>query len=99
MVSLSAVETLAGGLWPDSLHAVVSLPDPRKGEQLVLLTEQEDAELPALRDWARSEGATELMVPKTVLPVKRLPVLGTGKTDYVAATELAQVRVLGATAA
>ncbi len=99
MVSLSAVETLAGGLWPDSLHAVVSLPDPRKGEQLVLLTEQEDAELPALRDWARSEGATELMVPKTVLPVKRLPVLGTGKTDYVAAATLARREVLGEAAA
>ncbi len=99
MVSLSAVETLAGGLWPDSLHAVVSLPDPRKGEQLVLLTEQEDAELPALRDWARSEGATELMVPKTVLPVKRLPVLGTGKTDYVAAATLARREVLGEEAA
>ena len=99
MVSLTAVESLASGLWPDSLHAVVSLPDPRKGEQLVLVTEQEDATQAALQAWGREQGATELMLPKTVLTLDRMPVLGTGKTDYVAATELAQVRVLGATAA
>lgn len=99
MVSLSAVETLAGGLWPDSLHAVVSLPDARKGEQLVLVTEQADAALPALRDWGRSQGATELMIPKTILTVKRLPVLGTGKTDHVAARELARREILGEQAA
>ena len=39
------------------------------------------------------------MVPKTVLPVKRLPVLGTGKTDYVAAATLARREVLGEAAA
>ena len=98
MVSLSAVETLASGLWPDSLHAVVSLPDPRKGEQLVLVTEQEDAALPALRDWGRSQGATELMVPKTILPVDRVPVLGTGKTDYVEVKALAEQSLASAAA-
>src|SRR6201990_1140640 len=38
MVSLAAVETLAGQLWPDALSAVASTPDPRKGERLVLIT-------------------------------------------------------------
>ena len=44
MVSLAAVESLACGLWSDAQHVVLSLPDPRKGEQLVLVTDKPDAE-------------------------------------------------------
>ena len=52
MVSLPAVETLAAGLWPDSEHAVVTRPDPKKGEQLVLFTTRADAAPRALQQWA-----------------------------------------------
>ncbi len=83
MVSLSAVEGLAAAVWPDARHAVVSIPDSRKGEKLVLVTDQQDAESGALGDWAREHGAPELAVPKKIVKVAELPVLGTGKTDYV----------------
>jgi acyl-[acyl-carrier-protein]-phospholipid O-acyltransferase/long-chain-fatty-acid--[acyl-carrier-protein] ligase len=43
MVSLAAVESLAAGLWSDANHVVLSLPDPRKGEQLMLVTDKADA--------------------------------------------------------
>ena len=43
MVSLAAVETLACGLWSDAQHVVLSFPDPRKGEQLLLVTDKPDA--------------------------------------------------------
>ena len=43
MVSLAAVEDLAAALWPDALSVAVALPDPRKGERIVLLTERADA--------------------------------------------------------
>jgi len=45
MVSLPAVETLAAGLWPQAAHAVVTRPDAKKGEQLVLFTTQAGAAL------------------------------------------------------
>ena len=90
MVSLTAVEALVARLWPDSQHAVVNLPDERKGEQLVLITDLAEASRADLQAHARTEGATELMVPKTILSVERVPVLGTGKTDYVAAKALAE---------
>ena len=64
MVSLSAVESQASAVWPDHAHAVVSLPDARKGEQLVLLTENETAARDALLAHARSNGIVELMVPR-----------------------------------
>ena len=43
MISLAAVETLAGELWPNEPSAVVAVPDLRKGERLILLTQQKGA--------------------------------------------------------
>lgn len=83
MVSLPAVEGYAAALWPDADHAVVTRPDPKKGEQLVLFTTAAGAMLPALQAWARSNGVAELAVPRDVRIVQALPVLGTGKVDYV----------------
>jgi acyl-[acyl-carrier-protein]-phospholipid O-acyltransferase / long-chain-fatty-acid--[acyl-carrier-protein] ligase len=41
---------------------------------------------------AKAKGAGDLMVPAEVLLVDSLPLLGTGKPDYVAATALAKTR-------
>ncbi len=92
MVSLTAVEGIAGAVWPDGRHAVVSIPDNRKGERLVLVTDQADAEVAPLAEWARAHGAPELAVPRRIVKVGELPVLGTGKTDYVAIQKMAEVQ-------
>jgi len=83
MVSLPAVETLAAGLWPQAAHAVVTRPDAKKGEQLVLFTTQADAALRPLQQWGREQGAAELSIPREIRVLAELPVLGTGKVDYV----------------
>ncbi len=88
MVSLGAIEAVVQSLWPDHNHVVVTLPDPRKGEQIVLITEKPDADRDALLAYARQQGFPELWVPKAIF-VSGIPVLGSGKTDYGAATELA----------
>ncbi len=90
MVSLAAVETTAAQLWPDAQHVVVALPDPRKGEQLVLVTSQSDADRENLLEHARSTGFPELWVPKAILVVETIPILGSGKVDLAATRELAQ---------
>jgi acyl-CoA synthetase (AMP-forming)/AMP-acid ligase II len=46
---------------------VVALPDPRKGEQIVLITEKSDADRDALLAHARQQGFPELWVPKAIL--------------------------------
>ncbi|MET0429818.1 MAG: AMP-binding protein [Microvirga sp.] len=89
MISLAAVESIAQGLWPDAKHVVVALPDPRKGEQIVLITDKPDADREPLLIHARSQGYPELWVPKAVL-ISGVPVLGSGKVDYAAATEMAR---------
>lgn len=88
MVSLAAVETLVQKLWPDDSHVVVSLPDPRKGEQLVLVTSRETADRDELLAFGKQEGFPELWIPRAVL-VSQIPVLGTGKVDYGATVEMA----------
>jgi acyl-[acyl-carrier-protein]-phospholipid O-acyltransferase/long-chain-fatty-acid--[acyl-carrier-protein] ligase len=84
MVSLTAAEDLACAVWPDCRHAVVSLPDSKKGERLVLVTDRRDADAGPLIAHAQSIGAPEIAVPRKIIRVPEIPVLGTGKTDYVA---------------
>ena len=89
MVSLSVVEELASQCWPDDLHAVVSIPDSAKGEKLVLLTTRENAQRQELSVFAKAHHFGDLNVPKKIIFIEKLPLLGTGKTDYQTAKELA----------
>jgi acyl-[acyl-carrier-protein]-phospholipid O-acyltransferase/long-chain-fatty-acid--[acyl-carrier-protein] ligase len=83
MISLAAVEALAAELWPDALSGVATLPDPRKGERLVLVTQKTGASRAAFQTFAKGKGATELMIPSEIVVVDKVPVLGSGKLDYV----------------
>ena len=76
MVSLAVVENCAGVVWPDYLHAAVTLPDSKKGEQIILLTECPDPERSLLLSWAQSHGVPELAVPKKLISVDAIPILG-----------------------
>jgi acyl-[acyl-carrier-protein]-phospholipid O-acyltransferase/long-chain-fatty-acid--[acyl-carrier-protein] ligase len=90
MVSLSAVEAMASALWPQAMSVAVSIPDQRKGERIVLITTQKDAARSDLQRQAKSSGASELAVPADIRVVDKIPLLGSGKTDYVGSTELAK---------
>ena len=90
MVSLTAVEALAAGVWPDARHAVIAMPDTRKGERLVLVTDRLDAQVAALSAYANVIGASGLIVPSRIVRVPEIPLLGTGKTDYVAIQRMAE---------
>lgn len=85
MVPLGAVEDLVAQHWPSASHAVVAVADARKGEQLVLLTTDATLTRQAIAAAARDGGLPEIFAPRTIVAVKAIPVLGSGKTDYVAA--------------
>ncbi|MDR3264873.1 MAG: AMP-binding protein [Synergistaceae bacterium] len=82
MISLTALEEEVERLWPGIRHAVVAAQDERRGELLLLVTEKEDADRETLAAHMKAQGYTEVSIPKRLLFVPKLPLLGSGKTDY-----------------
>ncbi len=83
MVSLTAVECHINTLWKDHQNAVVSIADPKRGEQLILFTTNPEASRDSIVKFARDKGIGELNIPRSIRIIDELPVLATGKTDYV----------------
>lgn len=92
MISLAAIETLAAELWPKALSAVATEIDPRKGERIILVTQQKDATRANFQDYAKSKGAADLMIPAEIMIVDAVPLLGSGKLDFPAITKMVRER-------
>lgn len=90
MISLTAVEELAQRVWPGYNHGALSLADERKGEKIVLVTDHAGATRRELQEAARSMQFGELYLPRKIVLIDAMPVLNTGKTDYVTLQRLAQ---------
>jgi len=84
---------LAAELWPQALSTVASVPDARKGERLILVTQQKDATRAQFQQFARARHASDLMVPSDVWVLDKLPILGSGKVDMVAVAKIVHERV------
>ncbi|MFV0626685.1 MAG: acyl-[ACP]--phospholipid O-acyltransferase [Alphaproteobacteria bacterium] len=88
MVSLSAVETEISKIWKDFAHAVISVPDEKKGEQLILFTTNKDAKRQDIVAFFKEHGVSEISIPKTINVLDSIPLMATGKTDYVKLSEM-----------
>ncbi|MEF3305800.1 AMP-binding protein [Paenibacillus sp. GYB003] len=90
MVSLNAVEEIVGQCFPGMQAAAVSVPDSRKGERIVLFHTSPEAGIPAMKEAVRARGGSPLLVPSQLRRVEKLPLLGSGKTDYVTLKQWAE---------
>jgi acyl-[acyl-carrier-protein]-phospholipid O-acyltransferase/long-chain-fatty-acid--[acyl-carrier-protein] ligase len=90
MISLEVVEQIAANAAPGFAHAASTRTDPTKGEAIVLFTTAPGLSRELLSAAARSLGSPELAVPRTVVALAEIPMLGTGKTDYVRLKTLAE---------
>lgn len=97
MVSLAAVEQLAAECWPQDQHAAIALPDPVKGEQIVLLTTHANADRSELIAAVRQHGLSELHIPRQLVSVDEMPLLASGKPHYQAIRRLVEPAVASTT--
>jgi len=97
MISLETVEKIAASAAPGFAHAASTRTDPAKGEALVLFTTAVGLGREQLGAAAKDLGAPELAVPRIVRTVSDIPLLGSGKTDYVRLKQMAEAT--GSTAA
>ncbi|MBI3434579.1 MAG: acyl-[ACP]--phospholipid O-acyltransferase [Proteobacteria bacterium] len=98
MISLAAVELLAGELWPEAMSGLTTVPDARKGERLIMVTTKAGASRSDFIAFARAKGASEMMIPAEFIVVDKLPLLGSGKVDNLALAKLVgeRAKVAGA---
>ncbi|WP_263406643.1 AMP-binding protein [Candidatus Dactylopiibacterium carminicum] len=90
MISLEVVERLAIVASPDAMHAASSQPDASRGENILLYTTDATLTRDRLIAAARESGSPEIAVPRRIITVEALPLLGTGKTDYVTLKQWAE---------
>ena len=90
MVSLDSVEKTAEKCFGTERNAAINLPDAKKGERILLYTVHKTATKQALRDFISQSGQSMLFMPADIIIVEKLPLLGSGKTDYVTLKQLAQ---------
>jgi acyl-[acyl-carrier-protein]-phospholipid O-acyltransferase/long-chain-fatty-acid--[acyl-carrier-protein] ligase len=90
MVSLEVVEKLAVQASPAAQHGATTQPDGARGEVIVLFTTDATLTREALSASAKTLGMPEIAVPRKIQRVDALPLLGTGKTDYVTLKKMAE---------
>lgn len=90
MVSLETVEHIAHHASPQYLHAATTQTDAQRGENIVLYTTDHALNRELLSNSAKALGNPELAIARKIITVAALPVLGTGKTDYVTLKQMAE---------
>ncbi|MCW5603313.1 MAG: AMP-binding protein [Burkholderiales bacterium] len=83
MVSLELIERIAYQAAPEYKHAATVEQVAGSGESTILFTTDSRLDRVTLQKAARQLGARDLAVARRIVHVPSLPLLGSGKTDYV----------------
>ena len=67
-----------------------SVIDAQRGECIILFTTDKQLKREDLQIVAKNLGLPELAVPRKIILVDAIPLLGTGKTDYVTLKQMAE---------
>jgi len=91
MVSLEVVEKIASQASTAGMHGATTQADGGRGEAIVIFTTDKTLNRESLSTAAKLLGMPEIAVPRKIHVVDALPLLGTGKTDYVTLKKMAEV--------
>ena len=87
MVSLTAVLDMVVKAYEwmgaDFAYGVVAIPHESKGEQIVLVTNNNQVKSDVLHEYIKNNGLSELFMPRLILYRDSIPTLATGKTDNI----------------
>ncbi|PZE20425.1 AMP-binding protein [Paenibacillus xerothermodurans] len=90
MISLQTVEETAAECYNDAALAAISVEDGRKGERILLCVTNPNHKLSELKAYITEKGHPPLLLPSRLVVIDKLPLLGSGKTDYVTLQKLAE---------
>jgi len=90
MVALETVENIAHHASPQHQHAATTQADAQRGENIILYTTDNTLNREQLSSSAKALGSPELAIARNIIVVTALPLLGTGKTDYVTLKQMAE---------
>ncbi len=90
MVSLELVERIALAASPACEHASAAVSEAGRGETILLFTQDSNLRRDQLQQAARQLGAPELAIPRRVIYLEEIPLLGSGKKDYVTLNRMAR---------
>lgn len=90
MVSLEVVEKIANTAAPEHQHAASTQTDAQRGENIILFTTDPALKREDLQIVAKNLGNPEIAIARKIVRITELPLLGTGKTDYVTLKQMAE---------
>ncbi len=90
MVSLEVVEKIANTAAPEHQHAASTQTDAQRGENIILFTTDPTLKREDLQIVAKNLGNPEIAIARKIVRITELPLLGTGKTDYVTLKQMAE---------
>lgn len=90
MVSLETVEKIAQTAAPEHQHAATTQTDVQRGENIILYTTDSALKREDLKIVAKNLGSPEIAIARKIIVIEEIPLLGTGKTDYVTLKQMAE---------
>lgn len=89
MISLETVEKIARLASPRHEHAAVAVTAAGRGEMICLFTDDPDLRRERLQQAQRASGLPELALPRKIVTLPAIPLLGNGKKNYAALQRMA----------
>jgi acyl-[acyl-carrier-protein]-phospholipid O-acyltransferase/long-chain-fatty-acid--[acyl-carrier-protein] ligase len=82
MLSLVAIEEVVNQLWPGRPQAVMAVSDEKKGERLILVTEEENPDLIKLREALKEAGFPDIAAVRQFVRMEKVPLNPVGKLNF-----------------